>query len=503
MKLKHFSLILVLLMLSMVGCSNQETADLSYDGNLKLVLPDQTVEIAYNDIYAMTSVTETLKSVTSSGEEITTEVVGISLSQLLESYNIGLKDLQGVRGIAGDGYAIDVPGEILTDKDIYLIWSEDGEFYDEKKMPLRMAIHDERAMYWVSNLMEVHCLINQATAEETSVASQIVFLEAASKSLDMIDITYYEAVDKGVSVPDLFTLINPSNSIKFIATDNFEKTETLETLNQGFIKMTGEKAPLFMSPDLPKGMHVKYILQMQTGDTAFVSESNALDVYTSMTVDSDQGISLIELIDQAGLKADTYTFTSTDGYSVEVAGRDVKKGILVKDGDMYKVKFDGLPKNTTIKDIYSISASSSQAASTQESSGSGNLVLNPWTITFTGLSDGSFDFTNEKAERKLELVTLEATKTSKDGASYDQVWQGYRIKDVLDFLHVETFEEIKVIASDGYEMTFTSDQVDDNMILGVIVDGEAISVDKGSVQLVSSSMTSNFWVKYIATIEVK
>lgn len=502
MKLKHISLMVALLMLFMVGCSSQEASTLSYDGHLKLVLPDETVEIAYNDIYAMTPITQTLKSVTSSGEEITSEVVGISLSQLLASYDVELKDLHSLRGIAGDGYAIDVPGEILVDKDVMLIWSEDNQVYDEKKMPLRMAIDDERAMYWVSNLMEIHCLTGEVTAEVTTAAKQIVFLEAASKSLDMVDITYYETVDKGVGVTDLFKNIKPSESIKFIATDNFEKTETLEVLNQGFIKMTGEKAPLFMSPDLPKGMHVKYILQMQTGDTAFVSESNALEVYTSMTVDSEEGVSLIELIDQAGIKADSYTFTSRDGYAVDVAGRDVKKGILVKDGDIYKVKFQGLPKNTTVKDIYSISASA-QVASSEASSGSGDIALNPWTITFTGLSDGSFDFTNEKAERKLELITLEATKTSKDGASYDQVWQGYRLKDVLEFLHVETFEEIKVVASDGYEMTFMSDQVDDNMILGVIVDGEAISEDKGSVQLVSSSMTSNFWVKYIATIEVK
>lgn len=502
MKFKKLSLLLVVLMLfSMIGCGEKSSTLPSYDGALKIALADETIEIEYNDIYKMDATTASYKTITSSGEEITTEVTGVSLSSILDNHGVKLSDFNGLRGIAGDGYAIDVPNEIISDKDVLLIWSEDGEVYPDKKLPLRMAINDERAMYWVSNLIELQCLSEtaEATSEQTTL-SQIVFIEPASKSLESVDITYYEADDMGVKVTDLFGYGNTSDPVTFVATDDFEKTEKLEVLNQGLIKLTGENAPLFMSPDLPKGMHVKMILQMMTGDTAYVSAKNAMTVFSKVTVEDKEGVNLIELIDKAGLKGDTYIFTSTDGYSVELSGKDVKKGVLIQDEDIFKVKFDGLAKNTTVKDIMTISVGAAKEASTEATDDTGML---PWTITFTGLSDGDFEMTSDRAERKLDLYEIEATKTSKSGESRQEFWKGYRLLDVLEFLHVDSFEEIVVTASDGYEVVFTKDQVDENMLLGVIVDGEPLPENKGLVKLVTSSLTSNNWVKYVQTIEVK
>jgi len=504
MNFKKVSAILIVLMLLFtMGCSQEEGTTLTYDGALKIALGDQTVDILYNDIYKMTPVKETYKTITSSGEEIVTDIVGVSLNELLKEQGKSLSDFQGVRGIAGDGYAIDVPAEIIADKDIMLIWSQDGEAYGDKKLPLRMAINDERAMYWVSNLVEVQCLTSTETVTAEAVdLNQIVFIESASKSLDQIDITYYESDDKGVKITDLFKNIETSDPVTFVATDGFEKTEKLEVLEQGLLKLTGENAPLFMSPDLPKGMHVKMILQLTSGNTAFISANNAMEAFTAMSFEDNEGVSLIELIDVAGIKADSYVFTSTDGYSVELSGKDVKKGILIKDEDIFKVKFEGQPKNTTVKDIYSIAAGAGSTGDSTESE-TETAELPAWSIEFTGLDDGSFEFTSDRAQRKLDLYTVEAVKTSKDGASFDQVWEGYRILDVLDFLHVEDFTELKVIATDGYEMVFTRDQVDENMLLGVIEDGEPVKEKKGHVQLMTSSLTSNFWVKNIATIEIK
>lgn len=499
MTFKKLSLLLIVLMLLMTGCAEKSTVP-SYEGALSIVLPNETIEIEYNDIYKMNAITASYKTITSSGEEITTEVVGVSLTTILESYDVKLSDFNGLRGIAGDGYAIDVPKEIISDKDVLLIWSEDGEVYADKKLPLRLAVNDERAMYWVSNLIELQCLSETTeVASEPMMLNQILLIEPASKSLEEVTITYYESEDQGVRVTDLFAYGNPSDPVIFVAIDNFEKTEKLDILNQGLIKLTGENAPLFMSPDLPKGMHVKMILQMMTGDTVYVSGHNAMSVFTSMTVEDEKGVSLIELIDKAGLKGDTYIFTSTDGYSVELSGKDVKKGILIQDGDLFKVKFDGQPKNTMVKDIMSISVGEGQETSEETS----DAVMSSWSIQFTGLSDGDFDMTSDRAERKLTLYEIEATKTSKDGDAKQEIWKGYRLLDVLEFLHIESFEELVVTASDGYEVVFTKDQVDENMLLGVVVDGEPLSEESGSVKLVSASLTSNHWVKFIQTIEIK
>jgi len=84
MNFKKVSAILIVLMLLFtMGCSQEEGTTLTYDGALKIALGDQTVDILYNDIYKMTPVKETYKTITSSGEEIVTDIVGVSLNELL------------------------------------------------------------------------------------------------------------------------------------------------------------------------------------------------------------------------------------------------------------------------------------------------------------------------------------------------------------------------------------------------------------------------------------
>jgi len=512
MNIKKMSMILILiLIMGLMSCSQGGGAEeLSYDGNLVLVGLSEPVEIAFNDIYKMISVSETYKTITSSGEEITTEVVGVSLNQLLETYDAKLSDFSSVRGVAGDGYAIDVPGEILADKDILLIWSEDGETFDEKKQPLRMAIHDERAMYWVSNLMTIEFISEKKVvikeSTETVDLSQILFIEAAAKAFDVQEITYYETEDIGVQVTDLLTLANPSDPVVFVATDNFEKTETLEVINQGLFKLTGDNAPLFMSPDLPKGMHVKYILQMITGDTAFVSEMNALEVYSEREVKNQTGVALEDVIAGAGLNAESYLIASTDGYEVEIAAKDLVEGILsLHEDGYYQVKFsDALAKNTNVKDVLSIKEGSGANVVEVESTETTteDVLLGVWTVEVTGLDDGAFEFTSERAERKLDRVTIETIKTSKNGDSATEFWEGYKILDILAFLKVEDFESITVIAADGYSKEFTKEDVDMNMILGVVKNGAPLEESDNLVQLVSK-LPSNTWIKGIVKIEVK
>ena len=512
MKIKKMSMMLILvLIMGLMSCSQGGGAEeLSYDGNLVLVGLAEPVEIAFNDIYKMDSITETYKTITSSGEEITTEVIGVSLNTLLETYDTTLSDFTSVRGVAGDGYAIDVPGEILADKDILLIWSEDGETYDEKKQPLRMAIHDERAMYWVSNLVTIEFISEEKVAVEESADSveltQIIFIEAAAKAFDVQEITYYDTADSGVQVTDLLTLSTSADPVVFVATDNFEKTETLEVINQGLLKLTGDNAPLFMSPDLPKGMHVKYILEMITGDTAYVSEKNALEVYTERKVKNQTGVALEEVIAGAGLNAESYLIASTDGYEVEIAAKDLVEGTLyLHEEGYYQVKFsDALPKSTNVKDVFSIKEGTGAAVveATATESATEDVTLGVWTVEVVGLEDGSFEFTSERAERKLERITIETIKTSKNGDSATEFWEGYKILDILAFLKVEDFESITVVAADGYSREFTKEEVDMNMILGVVKNGAPLEETDNLVQMVSK-LPSNTWIKGIVTIEVK
>ncbi|GAA0177088.1 hypothetical protein SH2C18_03750 [Clostridium sediminicola] len=513
-KLKVLAMVMVVLsvfMLSACGKNSKSTSSVSsgseytYEGSLKLTGLDEEFEVAYNDIYAMETVTEHMKNLTSAGELKEVDVTGVKLDDILASKNISQKDFEVIRLIAGDGYSIDVPADIISQKDIVLAFEFDGKPLEDKAKPMRAAINDVRTMYWVSNLKEINfSKKGNSGAEASSGSNKVIFLETAMKSLEEHDYTYYEKTDKAVKVDDLFKAYIPtaSSDVNFVAADGFEKSEKIDVLLQGYIKNSGEDVPLFLSPDLPKGMQVKNILALSCADTSFVSAAHSIETLTSKEVQGAKGAALEEVAKVGNLKADSYLITAADGYNVEITSEDLSKGILYKNNDgLYAVKFsEDLPKSTNIKDIISIEVSKGEKA--VEGDKNNETASKTWEITFEGLSDGSFVLGNEKAESKLTLVSIKATKKSKSGEEFVQAWDGYKVLDVLKFLHVEDFKALKVVASDGYEMELTKDEIDDDSILGVSVDGEKLSDDTNLVQFVSKGLPSNKWVKGVSKIIV-
>lgn len=523
------SLLLIFMALTLFGCGTDNTDSgngLSYDGDLLITGLDEEISIPFNDIYAMDTVTETLSSITSDGETIETEVTGVKLNAILADYSYSEEDFSVIRLIAGDGYAIDVPQEMLQNTDMILAYEIFGEKIGDKKMPLKSAIGDVRSMYWVNNLVEIQMnpkdanIVNEDSAtesENTEAASKVVILETANRDLEKHDYTYYESVDESVKVTDLFTgfVANTAEDVYFVATDEFEKSETLEILNQGYIKTTGENAPLFISPDLPKGMQVKNILTLSCGDTTIISAASAINTLTSKTIIEQEGAALDEVIAASGLVGDYYVFTAADGYSVEVTKASLNEGILYeREPGVYQVKFsDVLDKSTSVKDILSIEIGTGEnvVLSTLDGAESANEEVVPtadqattaWTITFDGLSDGSFELSSDKANSKFDLVTIEATKVKKDGSEELQTWQGYKLLDVLNWLHVEDYTALTVVAGDGYEIELTKDMIDDETILGINVNGEILTDETNLVQLVVKNQPGNTWMKGVAQIIVK
>lgn len=124
------SLLLIFMALTLFGCGTDNTDsgnDLSYDGDLLITGLDEEISIPFNDIYAMDTVTETLSSITSDGETIETEVTGVKLNAILADYSYSEEDFSVIRLIAGDGYAIDVPQEMLQNTDMILAYEIFGE----------------------------------------------------------------------------------------------------------------------------------------------------------------------------------------------------------------------------------------------------------------------------------------------------------------------------------------------------------------------------------------
>ena len=115
---------------------------------------------------------------------------------------------------------------------------------------------------------------------------------------------------------------------------------------------------MFLAPDLPEGMHIKGILWFRSEKTAFLSMDKALETYSKSVQGDIEGISLKEVLKDMDLEqGNTYIFTAEDGYSVEISEDDIHRGILYKmDNGSTGVSFEGLPKNTMVRDLLSIEA---------------------------------------------------------------------------------------------------------------------------------------------------
>lgn len=524
-------LLIFMLAISVGGCKKQNVGnnnqgendvaakkvELSYDGELAFTGLENEFKVLYNDIYAMKSITTEVKHISSSGEESVNTVTGVVLDTILSERGISQKDFSSIRLIAGDGYAMDVPSEILKDKEIILAYKFDDEYLEEKKQPLRIAINDVRSMYFVSNLAEIRFI--KENKNDNDVASDIegekkvIILETATNSLESDIYTYYESEDQAIKVADLFNkyVTQKVNNVKFAASDGFEKSEDFDVLMEGYIKTTGKDSPLFTSPDLPKGMNVKKILTLNTGDITFGSAAQAIEVLEQRTIDEKTGVALDAFIGQVALEGDYYVFTAADGYSAEVSKSSLEKGIIhLNNSGQYKVKFDeSLPKSTGIKDILTIEiGDGTNALDGEEKEESENTSSNNdkqealWTITVEGLSDGNFDFTSDRAERKLERVQLHTERTKNDEKKPED-WEGFKVLDVLSFLKVEDFNSLVIVANDGYEIELSKEQIDDESILAIFKDGELLSKEDNLVQFVQNTEFSNTWVKGVSKIILK
>lgn len=499
-------ILLLIVVFSLAACSETEVLEpeISYEGNLAIAHNDQVIEIPYNDIYSMEAETVDMIGISSSGEEENYNFTGVKLNDVLADYDMSQNDFSFIRLEAGDGYAIDVPNKILEERDILLSYKQNGEVLEERKMPLRSAIEGERSMYYVSNLTNIE-LVDSSVESESNLES-IVFLETAANLLDLKEYTYYESVDSAFEVVNLLEIFSDADveSIEFIAVDDFNKTEMMDVVNQGYLKMTGEDSPLFLVPDLPKGMHTKNILTMNAGDAIFMSLESGLEHFENVELNEHSGILAKDILSFVELESESYIVEAIDGYTVEIPHNDLIQGIISKDEDMYRVRFpEELPSKYNLKEILSINPTSTQKVEQVEEDSDDQVTLTTqWEIVVSGLSDGSFPMTSERASSKLELVTVE-TSVVRNDQNVSESWQGYKVLDVLDFLKVDDFNSLEFIAGDGFSVEIPAEEIDENSILAVVRNGEEMTESDNLVRLVLDSPVSSNWIKGITEIVVK
>lgn len=249
---------------------------------------------------------------------------------------------------------MEVPKEVLEARDIILAYEINGEPLHEKTKPIRAIVPGERSMYWVRNLVKIE-ILEAATAE---AVSKLMFLESVVSSMEEHDYTYYESIDKAVLCKKL-PLPEEDDTVYLKSSDGLDKNEKAEVfLNEGYIKITGEASPAYLSPNLPKGMHVKELLWVGKADVGILSVEQGLKYFTPVQKGEAEGILITDIFQEVDMAdSEKYLFTAVDGYEVEISKDDLAKGVVfIKDSGEVTVMFDGLPKNTTVKGLVTITA---------------------------------------------------------------------------------------------------------------------------------------------------
>lgn len=284
----------VLVVLLLVGIASASDS-ISIKGLLheKLIIPLAVIK-------GLPQLTEDVVAVNSAGNESHFSATGALFGDLLAQYGKTQENILGIRLIASDGYSIDVPREVLAKRQIILAYEVDGLPLDEGSAPLRIVIPGERPMYWVRNLTEIE-IIDQVTAAEVQ---SIRFLETWAEVESLENYAYHtdldQAINLGKALQSLELDQEPSR-VFLKAADGFEKSEATAVFRSGYIKMTGINAPLFLSAELPKGMHVKDIVFFTLADNGFVSLTQALNYYGPQMVDDVVGIKLAVLLADLGM----------------------------------------------------------------------------------------------------------------------------------------------------------------------------------------------------------
>ena len=231
-----------------------------------------------------------------------------------------------------------IPPEILDAREVYLLFELNG---DTLEAP-RSAIPEERAMYWVRDLIKVE--ISVAGAQDTAVTKVILFNTAAaaidsetlnnrgedavSTSLDLFCETYLSAMPEGF--------------VTMTASDGFEKQEKADTFLTCFITLTGEDAPLYFSETLADGMRVKGLALIQSGDEA---------IYFGQ-----ETIFMADFMAASGLgEGASYEVMAADGFSLTVTSEELMNGSLrYQDGTITAVFPDVTKAGGNVKDVVSI-----------------------------------------------------------------------------------------------------------------------------------------------------
>jgi hypothetical protein len=336
-----------------------ETAGAAYKASLSLTIENdgQEIVISMDEILKLDVIEKEVTPVPREDEEVNARLVkGVLLEDVFQEFaGISQKDPEAIRLVAGDGYSIEVAKDLLQTREIILAFELDGGSLEGWEKPLRAVVPDVFEMYWVKNLEKIEVVEARSAAD----IRKIIMMESRISYITDQEYDYYGESDRAVKISDLLLEFeaDPEN-VYAQSVDGMEKNEKPDIFKSAYLKYTGKDSPMFLSEDLPHGMWIKEMLYFTYGSSAYFSLTSGYEALESETIEGINAVRLSGVISQCGLMPqDKYIFRALDNYLVEIESESIGQGYLyIQENGLPAVAFEGLDKNTKVKDLLYIGA---------------------------------------------------------------------------------------------------------------------------------------------------
>lgn len=203
------------------------------------------------------------------------------------------------------------------------------------------------------------------------------------------------------------------------------------------------------------------------------------------------------------------TLTATDGYAVtfDTAAVSYENMLFVteEDGEQVSPRIVGdMSKKLWVRDLALIELTLGDAAQSAQKVPDFDLVLD--------INGATTNLSIEEMQKSPLYVEGPGSYTTSAGTTYTSIWAGVRFSDLLNLrMSLEKEDTITLIATDGYEMTYSGsmilDESDGIWILAFLQDGAYLPEDPGYIRTVkvgpeTPDITGHSSVRMIKKIKV-
>ncbi len=278
---------LVFILFNICGCTGTEDAlppEGEEGGAITIYgLPQGVQTMNLEEIKTLPAISGEAAAMDKEGNEHSLSYEGPELGSLLEKFGSSKKQFEGVRLTAVDGYSVELPADVLAGRDVILAYLLDGK---ETQGGLQSVVPGETAIYWVRELAEIQLLTSSGIepAEQLTLIEDI--LPAIGPKMFMVD-GNEEIV---ININDILH-IDQKTRVFLLATDGLCKAELLNTDRWDYyVQLSGEEAPVFFSPGLPKSMSVRNLAAIIGKRQAFLF----LSAFGNFPVKGSKVLSLLD-----------------------------------------------------------------------------------------------------------------------------------------------------------------------------------------------------------------